>query len=48
MNSIAAATPDPEPDPTEEFYYDEPNEVESDPSIKWYEYLFGINGKQAS
>jgi len=39
-----------EPDPTEEFYYeyDEPNEVESDPNIKWSEYLFGINGKQAS
>lgn len=50
MNSIAAATPDPEPDPTEEFYYeyDEPNEVESDPNIKWSEYLFGIAGNQAS
>lgn len=50
MNLIAAATPDPEPDPTEDLYYeyDEPNEVESDPNIKWSDYLFGVNGKQAS
>lgn len=50
MNLIAAATPDPEPDPTEDFYYDydEPNEIESDPNIRWYDYLIGTLGSKTS